>query len=105
VRLLSWLSDGTWSPTHISHIGEPLCASPMPEKPQARRERPAEIKDLPHICVRCRELAVKAATGQPPLDETCGQCGYYKRGIDGTCVDCGADWPLQTPPASFHLLH
>ena len=29
------------------------------------------------------------ATGQ-----LCPVCAYYKRGEDGTCVDCGADWPL-----------
>jgi len=64
VRLLSWLDAGVWStPPHISHLGEPLCGASMPEKPQGRRERPAEIKDWSHICSKCRELAVKGATG------------------------------------------
>jgi len=34
--------------------------------------------------------------------ETCWNCGYYKRGIDGRCIDCDADWPLEneTPAAT-----
>lgn len=24
----------------------------------------------------------------------CPRCAYYKRGIDGRCVNCGALWPL-----------
>lgn len=26
--------------------------------------------------------------------ETCWNCGYYKRGIDHSCVACSAYWPL-----------
>jgi predicted amidophosphoribosyltransferase len=25
--------------------------------------------------------------------DTCWRCGYYKRGEDGTCVSCQAEWP------------
>lgn len=29
----------------------------------------------------------------------CQACGYYKRGIDGCCVNCGALWPEDETPA------
>lgn len=68
MRLLSWLDDGVWSASHISHIGEPLCAMPMPEKPQARQDRPAEIRDWPRVCADCRALAIKGATSDDSSD-------------------------------------
>lgn len=34
----------------------------------------------------------------PLQPEACVECGFYKRGEDGTCVSCGADWPLITEP-------
>jgi hypothetical protein len=68
MRLLSWLDAGRWSASHISHIGAPLCEAPVPDKPQARLERPAEIQDWPHICPDCRTLSVKGATA--PIEET-----------------------------------
>lgn len=27
--------------------------------------------------------------------DACPQCGYYKCGTDGRCVDCGARWPIK----------
>lgn len=26
--------------------------------------------------------------------ESCSRCAFYKRGQDGRCVQCGANWPL-----------
>jgi len=69
VRLLSWLDAGVWSTLpHISHLGEPLCDTPVPDKPQGRRERAAEIRDWPYICLDCKALAIKGATG--PIETT-----------------------------------
>lgn len=30
--------------------------------------------------------------------ELCPACGYYKRGENGACVECFADWPLPEEP-------
>jgi len=68
MRLLSWLDGGVWSGAHIAHFGDPLCAAPMPKRPQGKRWRPAEIRDWPHICKDCKTLAIKAATRGEPLD-------------------------------------
>lgn len=67
VRLVSWLDAGAWSGSHISHLGEPLCDTPVPAQPQARHERTAEIPDFPHICPTCLEVAIEAASA--PIDE------------------------------------
>lgn len=68
MRLIQWLDGGRWSGAHISHIGEPLCAAPMPEKPQATRERRALVRDWRQICPDCKAVALKAATGTEPIE-------------------------------------
>ena len=62
MRLLAWKVSARWTRFHIAAIGKPLCGTPVPNKVQGSIDKPAEIKDWPHICSKCRELAVKGAT-------------------------------------------
>ncbi len=68
MRLLAWMVSRQWSAYHISHIGEPLCGTPVPDKPQARLDRAARPSDWAHTCAKCRTLAIKGATA--PTERT-----------------------------------
>jgi hypothetical protein len=67
MRLIAWRAGRGWSAYHINHIGEPLCGTHKPDKVQASIDRPAEIKDWPRVCAKCRELAIQGATA--PIEE------------------------------------
>ena len=90
MRLLSWMDAGVWSSAHISHIGEPLCATPMPDHPQATRERPAEIRDWPYVCADCRALAIKGVTEPGAFCECNHPQASHANGA-GACLDCRCD--------------
>lgn len=87
----------TWSQYHISHIGRPLCGTLVPDRVQRSVDRPAQIRDWPHLCAKCRTLAQRAATAENSTD-SCPACGGYVRGPDGRCVDCFAAWPIRETP-------
>lgn len=87
MRLLTWLDKGAWSGLHISHLGEPLCKAPTPERFQARREWPAEIRDWSRLCVDCKVLAVKGATGPGAYCE-CNHGQTSHEALEGSCGEC-----------------
>ena len=74
MRLLAWKVSTRWTSFHINHIGEPLCCTPKPDKVQASIDKPAEIKDWPRVCAKCRELAIKGATG--PIEDPLTAIGF-----------------------------
>lgn len=66
MKLLAWRVANAWTQFHILALGVPLCGAVIPDVVQRRTERPARIRDWPHTCLKCRQLAQAAATDEEP---------------------------------------
>jgi len=69
MRIYAWRVSGKWTHWHILAVGKPLCGTPVPDKVQAQFDREVRPGDWPHVCLKCRELAVaQAADNEKPAD-------------------------------------
>ena len=68
MRIYAWFVGRVWSQWHILGFGRPLCGTPVPDVVQAQFDREVRPSDAPHICQKCRQLAIARALEEKPAD-------------------------------------
>lgn len=106
MRLLAWKVGRAYTRFHVAHFERPLCGTPMPDRVQGLTSRHALPADFAHICSRCLEIAVKAATDEKPADRgeavdgpnastgaycECNHVQSAHEHGEGRCRDCHCD--------------